>query len=108
MTLDRRFPISALYIKHEHAQRAAVTTEVYSQGFLFASLMFIFIFQADSQLCGLGWPRSRDSPGLNLLSAGTTDIHCHVQPGSALNLGYVVKQKRLKEFLNLRSSHSVG
>lgn len=108
MTLDRRFPISALYTGHEHAQWAAVTTEVYSQGFLFASLVFIFIFQAGSQLCGLGWPRSHDSPGLKLLSAETTDIHYHVQPGSALNLGYVVEQKRLKEFLSLRSSHSVG
>lgn len=91
----------------QHAKRAAVTTEVYSQGFLFASLVSIFIFQAGSQLCGLGCPRSRDSPGLNLLSAGTTDTHYHVQPGSALNLGYVIEQKGLEEFLSLRSSHSV-
>lgn len=84
-----------------------MTTEVYNQGFLLASLVFIFIFQAGSQLCGLGWPRSHDSPGLKLLSAGTTDIHYHVQPGSALNLGYVIKHKRLKEFSSLRSSHSM-
>lgn len=56
VAVDLRFSISATYTGHQHAKQVTETTEVYCEGFLLASLMFIFIFQAGSQLCGPGCP----------------------------------------------------
>lgn len=61
-------------------------------------VLFFFFFQAGSQQCGPGC----DLLGLNLLSAGITGLHYHVQPGSALNFGYVIEQKRSKRTFRSR------